>query len=127
MAGSSVLLILGAVGIGFSAGPVTFVGAVVVYLFGEGLPTATQAFIVSLVERSQVARVMATLSMASIGGKLLASILFPKVLALGLDTHVGVLVGLPFFVSAVLFVVAAGCVAVVGLRVRRGKGKVEED
>jgi MFS family permease len=128
MAGSAGLLILGAMCIGFSSTPVTFVGGVVVYLFGEGLPTATQAFIVSLVEKGKVARVMATLSMASIGGKLLASILFPKVLALGLDTHVGILVGLPFFASAVLFVFAAGCVGVVGLRVRRErKGKCEDD
>ena len=118
MAGSAILLVLGGVLIGFSSTTATFVFAVVVYLFGVGLPTATQAYIVSLIDKTKVARVMATLSMASIGGKLIASILFPKVLAVGLDTHVDVLVGLPFFVSAALFVVAAVCVSLVGLRVR---------
>ncbi|KAF2104754.1 MFS general substrate transporter [Rhizodiscina lignyota] len=97
---SSVLLTLGSLCIGFSNTSTVFITGVIVYLFGEGLPPATQAYIVSLVERSKVARVMATLSMASIFGKLAASILFPKVLAWGLDTRIDVLVGLPLFVSA---------------------------
>lgn len=126
MAGSALLLIVGSTLIGFSSNTWTFVGAVVIYLFGGGLPTATQAYIVSLIEKSKVARVMATLSMASIGGKLIASILFPKVLAIGLDTHIDVLVGLPFFVSAVLFVVAALCVTVVGLRVRGAQPEISD-
>jgi len=90
----------------------------VIYLFGEGLPSATQAYIVSLVEKSKVARVLAMLSMASIFGKLAASLLFPKMLALGLDAHVDFLVGLPLFVSAGMFVISAVCVTAVGLRVR---------
>lgn len=48
MAGSSLLLTLGSVIIGFSNTTATFVAGIVIYLFGEGLPTATQAFIVSL-------------------------------------------------------------------------------
>jgi MFS family permease len=116
MAASAALLMLGSICIGLSATPLAFVAAVMLYLFGEGLPTATQAFIVTLLEKDKVARVMAVLSMASIGGKLLASILFPKVLALGLDSGVEVLVGLPFFVSTGLFVGAAACVGVVGVR-----------
>lgn len=99
MAGSSFILTVGSV------------------LFGEGLPTATQAYIISLIDRAQVARVMATLSIASISGKVIASVLFSKVLAIGLDANVDALVGLPFFVSAVLFVLSATCVAVVGLRI----------
>jgi MFS family permease len=118
MVGSSLLLTLGSLFIGFSSTPTTFVTGVVVYLLGEGLPPATQAYIVSLVDKSKVARVMATLSMASIFGKLTASVLFPYLLALGLDTHVDVLVGLPLFVSAGLFVVSALCVGIVGLRMR---------
>ena len=50
--------------------------------------------------------------MAQTGGKLLAAILFPKVLAFGLDTGVDVLVGLPCFAAAGLFVVAGVCIAV---------------
>lgn len=126
MAGSATLLIVGSTLIGFSATTLTFVLAVVIYLFGAGLPIATQAYIVSLVEKDKVARVMATLSMASIGGKLMASILFPKLLALGLDTHVDVLVGMPFFASAVMFVGAAACVGVVGLRTRAKKLRAED-
>ena len=121
MAGSALLLIIGAVMIGFSSTAISFVIGVVVYLCGAGLPTATQAYIVSLIGRTKVARVMATLSMASIAGKLFASILFPRVLAIGLDTHIDVLVGLPFFVSAALFVIAAVCVTIVGLLVRTGQ------
>lgn len=118
MAGSSVLLTAGAALMGLSATSLAFVLSVVLYLFGEGLPTATQAYIVSLIDKSKVARVMATLSMASIGGKLIASILFPKMLAIGIDTHIDVLIGLPFFVSAGLFVVSAICVTIVGIRTK---------
>jgi hypothetical protein len=121
MAGSSMLLTFGSLAIGFSNTTATFISGVVLYLFGEGLPTATQAFIVSLVEKKKVARVMATLSITSIFGKLIASILFPKVLAWGLDTHVDVLVGLPLFVSAGLFVVSAICFSIVGVRMWTGQ------
>jgi len=117
MAGSSFILTVGSVLIGFSSTSGTFIVAVILYLFGEGLPTATQAYIISLIDRAQVARVMATLSIASISGKVIASVLFSKVLAIGLDANVDALVGLPFFVSAVLFVLSATCVAVVGLRI----------
>jgi MFS family permease len=116
MLASAALLAAGSLAIGFSSTAPVFVASVVVYLFGEGLPTATQAYIVSLVEKGRVARVMAMLSIASIGGKLVASIAFPEVLALGLDAG-GVLVGLPFFVAAGFFAGAAGCVLVVGVRV----------
>jgi hypothetical protein len=119
MAGSCFFLTVGAVIMGFSTTAAAFVTGVVVYLFGEGLPTATQAFIVSMVEKQQVARLMATLSMTSIFGKLMASLLFPKVLALGLDSHVDVLVGLPFFVCAGLFAVSAVCFSVVGVGIWR--------
>jgi hypothetical protein len=119
MAGSALLLTLGSLGMGFSNTSTLFVAGVVVYLFGEGLPTATQAFIVSLVDKAQVARVIATLSMASIFGKLAASLLFPKLLAWGLEANNDVLIGLPLFVSAALFVVSASCVGLVGLRVTK--------
>ena len=64
---------------------------------------------------------MATLSLTSIFGKLIASIVFPKVLAWGLDTHVDVLVGLPFFVSAAMFVVSAPCFTIVGVKMWAGQ------
>lgn len=121
MACSSLLLTLGSLVIGFSNTSATFITGIIVYLFGEGLPPATQAFIVSMVEKSKVARVMATLSLASIFGKLAASILFPKVLAWGLDTHIDVLVGLPLFVSAGMFVISAFCVGLVGLRMNKAQ------
>lgn len=62
---------------------------------------------------------MAVLSIAATGGKAIASGLFPQVLALGLDTHVEWLVGLPFFVAAALFLIAGACVLLVGLRMRK--------
>lgn len=119
MACSSLFLTVGTILIGFSNSTATFITGVVVYLFGEGLPPATQAYIVSLVEKSKVAKVMATLSMASIMGKLGASIIFPKVLAIGLDSGIDILVGLPLFVSAGMFVISAVCVGIVGLRMRK--------
>jgi MFS family permease len=124
---SALLLILGSMSIGLSASPLAFVASVLLYLLGEGLPTATQAFVVTLLPRDRVARLMALLSVASIAGKLCASLGFPWVLAKGLDSGVEVLVGLPFFVSAGLFVGAAGCVGVVGWRVRKGPEKEEEE
>lgn len=127
MAVSSLLLTIGSLGIGLSSTTGTFVAAVVVYLFGEGLPPATQGYIVSLVDKSKVARVMATLSMASIFGKLAASLFFPKLLGWGLDSHVDVLVGLPFFVSAGMFVISAFCVGIVGIRTRRELDKSSQD
>jgi hypothetical protein len=65
---------------------------------------------------------MAVLSIAAAGGKAIASGLLPQVLALGLDTHVEELVGLPFFVAAGLFLIAGGCVLAVGVRMRRSSG-----
>ncbi|KAH8816606.1 major facilitator superfamily domain-containing protein [Xylogone sp. PMI_703] len=118
MVGSCLLLTFGSLLIGFSNTGPTFISGVVVYLFGEGLPTATQAYIVSLVEKASVARVMATLSMASIFGKLGASLLFPKLLALGVDSHSNIWLGLPLYFSAGLFVASALCVSIVGLRIR---------
>lgn len=125
MAGSTLLLTLGSLAIGFSTTTFTFVAGVVIYLFGEGLPTATQAFIVSLVERNQVARVMATLSMTSIFGKLCASLLFPKVLAWGLDSGREIMVGLPFFVSAGLFGVSGVCFSIVGVKMWKSQEGAE--
>jgi hypothetical protein len=116
MVASSIFLMLGSLIIGFSNANVTFVSGTIVYLLGEGLPTATQAYIVSLVEKQKVARVIATLSVTSISGKLVASLAFPKILARGLDSHVDVLIGLPFFVSAGMFIVSAVCFSVVGIR-----------
>jgi MFS family permease len=121
MAGSCLLLTAGSLLIGFSSTTAMFVTGVMVYSFGEGLPTATQAFIVSLVEKEKVARVMATLSMTSIFGKFMASLLFPKVLALGLDSHIKVLIGLPFFTSAALFVLSSVCFTIVGLKMWAGR------
>lgn len=120
---SAILLTLGSLVMGISSTSITFISGVVVYLFGEGLPTATQAYIVSLTDKAKVARVISTLSMASIFGKLTGSILFPKVLAWGLDSHIDILVGLPMFVSAGMFVASASCVAIVGLRLQRAKSR----
>jgi hypothetical protein len=61
-------------------------------------------------------------SIATSGGKAITSGLFPQVLAIGLDTHVEELVGLLFFVATGLFLIARGCIAVVGLRKRRSSG-----
>jgi MFS family permease len=121
MAGSAALLTLGALGMGLAETSFVFVASVVVYQFGEGLPTATQAYIVGMVDKGKVARVMATLSSASIFGKLVASVLFPKLLAWGLDAEDERMVGLPLFVSAGLFVLSAGCVGVVACSASSGR------
>jgi hypothetical protein len=122
MIGSSIVLCGGAVLIGLSSTSAAFLAGMVIYTLGEGISVATQAYIASVIDKSHLARVMAVLSIAAAGGKAIASGLFPQVLALGLDTHVEELVGLPFFVAAGLFVIAGGCVVVVGLRTRRAFG-----
>jgi hypothetical protein len=122
MIGSSIVLCGGAVLVGFSTTSAAFLVGMVIYTLGEGISVATQAYIASVIDKSYLARIMALLSIAASGGKAIASGLFPQVLAMGLDTHVEELVGLPFFVAAGLYLIAGGCVVVVGLRTRRSSG-----
>jgi hypothetical protein len=122
MISSSVLLTIGSVFIGFSTTALTFILGMIVYTLGAGLPVATQAFVASLMDKSKLARVMAILSIAATGGKVVASGLFPQVLALGLDSGIKMLVGLPFFVAAALFLCAGLCVMIVGLRTGNSNG-----
>jgi hypothetical protein len=122
MIGSSIVLCGGAVLVGLSSTSAAFLVGMVIYTLGEGISVATQAYIASVIDKSYLARVMAVLSIAASGGKAIASGLFPQVLAIGLDTHVEELVGLPFLVAAGLFLIAGGCVVVVGLRTRRSSG-----
>ena len=117
MVGSAFVLTVGTVMLGFSNTNFLFFLSMIVYTLGEGLPVATQTYIASLIAPSRLARVMSALSIAATSGKLFAAGLFPQVLAIGLDTHVESLVGLPFFVAAGLFVVAGICIVLsVGLR-----------
>lgn len=122
MIGSSIVLCGGAVLIGLSTTSVAFLVGMVIYTLGEGISVATQAYVASVIDKSYLARVMAVLSTAASGGKAIALGLFLQVLAIGLDTQVEELVGLPFFVAAGLFLIARGCVVVVGLRTRRNSG-----
>jgi MFS family permease len=116
--GSSIILCLGSTTIALSAASSVFLFGMIIYTLGEGMSVATQAYIASLTEQRYLARVMAVLSIAAALGKALASLLFPRILAAGLDTHVDVLVGLPFTVNAALFLFAGACVVVVGVRTR---------
>jgi hypothetical protein len=122
MIGSSIVLCGGAVLVGLSTTSAAFLVGMVIYTLGEGISVATQAYVASVIDKSYLARVMVVLSIAASGGKAIASGLFPQVLAIGLDTHVEELVGLPFFVAAGLFLIAGGCVVVVGLRTKRSSG-----
>jgi hypothetical protein len=100
MIGSSIVLSGGAVLVGFSSTSAAFLVGMVIYTLGEGISVATQAYIASVIGKPYLARVMAVLSIAAAGGKAIASGLFPQVLALGLDTHIEELIGLPFFCSS---------------------------
>jgi len=122
MIGSSIVLSGGAVVVGLSSTSAAFLIGMVIYTLGEGITVATQAFIASFIGKSCLARVMAVLSIAATGGKAIASGAFPQVLALGLDTHVEELIGLPFFVAAALFLIAGGCVLAVGFKMRTSSG-----
>jgi hypothetical protein len=112
MIGSSIVLSGDAVLVGLSSTSAAFLVGMVIYTLGEGISVATQAYITSVIDKSYLARVMAVLSIAAAGGKAIASGLFPQVLALGLDTHIKELIGLPFFVAAGLFLIAGGCVTI---------------
>ena len=114
MSVSCLVLMAGSIVIGFSNSTVIFFLGTILYTLGEGVPVATQAYVASRIGKSRTARVMAMLSIATIIGKITASWLFPKLLAAGLDSHIDKLIGLPFFVSAALFVFAGVCVFVVG-------------
>ena len=124
---SSLVLIAGSILLGASATITTFLAALVIYVLGEGLPVATQAYIASLIEKRKLARVLSVLSIATTGGKMVASGIFPKVLGWGLDSGVEILKGLPFFESAVLFLIAAGAIGAVGWRERKSNGKEEDE
>ena len=114
MSVSCLVLTTGSIIIGISGSTVPFFLGTVLYTLGEGVPAATQAYVASRIGNSRIARVMAMLSVATIIGKITAAGLFPKLLAAGLDSHVDILVGLPFFVSAALFLFAGMCIFVVG-------------
>ena len=118
MIGSSIVLCGGAVLVGLSSTSAAFMIGMVTYTLGEGINVATQAYIASVINKTYLARVLAVLSIAAAGGKAVASAVFPQVLAIGLDTHIPELVGLPFFVAAALFILAGACVIVVRLRMR---------
>ena len=114
---STFLLIFGSIGIGLSATvPVFFLG-LLVYTLGGGLPVATQVYISCLVEKSKLARTLASLSVATIGGKVLASALFPKMMAVGLDDGRDWMKGLPMFASAGLFIVAGLAIILVAITI----------
>ena len=129
---STFLLIFGSIGIGFSATvPVFFLG-LLVYTLGGGLPVATQVYISCLVEKAKLARTLASLSVATIGGKVLASALFPKTMAVGLDDGRDWMKGLPMFASACLFIVAGLAIILVAITVgekprRHREGDSEEN
>jgi MFS family permease len=110
---STFLLIVGSVVIGFSVTvPVFFLG-LFIYTLGGGLTVVTQAYISSLSNKKNLARTLASLSLVEIGGKALASALFPTVMAAGLDDGRDWMKGLPLFTSACLFVVAGLAIVIV--------------
>lgn len=110
---STFLLIVGSVIIGFSATvPVFFLG-LLIYTLGGGLAVATQVYISSLSDKQNLARTLGSLSMVTTIGKALASAIFPKVMAAGLDDGRDWMKGLPLFTSACLFVVAGLAIVIV--------------
>lgn len=124
---SILCLTIGAVFLGFSATEMAFFGAMVIYTLGEGLTIAAQSYIASLIDENKLARVLAVLSLASTGGKVLASVIFPRAFAIGLDSKVEILKGLPFFESAALFLLAGVALGVVGLRARKKNTRKDQD
>lgn len=113
---SCLVLAIGATVTGFSSGAAIFLFAMILYTLGEGAAVTIQAYVASLIDQSRLARVMGMLSIASIGGKMAASGGFQEVLAIGLDSHLDNLVGLPFFVAATLFLIAGTSVVIVAAR-----------
>jgi hypothetical protein len=73
----------------------------VVYSLGEGLPIAVQGYIISAVDSRRVARILSLMSAAKTAGKMVGSAFYAKVLAWGVHTNIGLLIGLPCLVSAV--------------------------
>jgi MFS family permease len=119
MIGSSLVLAAGAVMTGMSSTAPVFILGMVVYTAGEGLTVAINAYIATVIKKAYLARVMAMVSIAATSGKAIASAVFPQVLAIGLDTHIDELVGLPFLVASALFLMAGACVIIAGLSTRQ--------
>ncbi|KAI9774273.1 MAG: hypothetical protein M1840_004167 [Geoglossum simile] len=117
MAISTLLLIVGITTVGLSWNVAIFLGGLVVYSLGEGLSIAIQGYIISAVDSSKVARILSLMSAAKTAGKMIASAFYAKVLAWGVNTHIGVLIGLPCLVSAGLFAICGVLVIVHTLRV----------
>ena len=120
---SALLLFCGSIAIGFSATVPEFFLGLIVYTLGGGLSIAIQVYVSNLVNKSKLVRTLASLSVATIGGKLLASVLFPMVFAAGLNDGRDWMKGLPMFVSAGLFAVAA--LAIVAVAVATGESSME--
>lgn len=118
MLGGPLVLATGAVITGLGETAAIFFVRLTVYTFREGPTVAINVHIDIVVDKSSLAQVMAVLSMAATCGKGIASGAFPNVLALGLDTGVEELIGLPVLVAAGLFVVARVCV--LGARIWSG-------
>ena len=110
---STFLLIIGSIAIGVSETVHAFFLGLFVYTLGGGLTVATQVYISALSDRRKLARTLANLSIATIGGKVLASALFPKVFAAGLDDGRELMKGLPMFAAAGLFAVSGLAITVV--------------
>ena len=110
---SALLLTIGSIVIGFSTTTQAFFFGLLVYTLGGGLTVATQVYISALSDKTKLARTLASLSIATIGGKVLASALFPKVFAAGLDDGRERMKGLPMFAAAGLFAVSSLIITVV--------------
>ena len=89
---------------------------------------ATQVYISSLSDKAKIGRTLASLSVATIGGKVLACVMFPKVLAAGLDDGREWMKGLPLFASACLFIVAGLAIVIVAIKTgEKPAGHVDEE
>lgn len=119
MLGSCLVLIIGSILLGLSATGVTFILAMAVYTLGTGLPTVTQAYISNLVDKDNVASVLAALSTFAIAGKLAATSFGPYIFGLGISSGEDKLKGLLFYFCAILFM---GATITISFVVRR-RGK----
>jgi len=101
--GSVFPLTIGAALMGFASSGATLSISLAIYTLGLGLPSAVQSFATGAVSPAHISILYVAIGMADTIGSLIAAPLLASSFSLGLKLGGG-WIGLPFFISAVLFV-----------------------
>ena len=111
---------------GLSATASHFLIATCIYTLGAGMPAVMQAYIANLVQKRSLGRLLATVSLFQVGGKIASSALGPIIINAGIDSDDERLKGAIFFFAAIVFALSASALGLVALRAGVTKGPAED-